>query len=139
MNTLNCIEKTFTFSFEEQKFTVDLTEADLHDNWNSIQTKDRVLDFNFSWQEEEEPNVTLYELEVDGLGNLSILYHPSHNLPIENIIGTEDEYFKEVIKESYRIKFLGYIDVEADSLEMAQEVVQTMGVDFNEVYVETLI
>ena len=53
-------------NFADEEFTVDLTEGDLEDSWNGVTTKTgQVYDFNFSWQENEEPAMSLYKVKED--------------------------------------------------------------------------
>ena len=63
--TLDCNTKLITFKFQDEIFTVDNTEGDLADSWNSITTSNgEVFDFNFSWEDEKgcEPNLSIYGL-----------------------------------------------------------------------------
>ena len=91
---LNCITKSIEFRFKDELFNIDLTEGDLHDSWNSITLKDgTTLDFNFGWEEDELPNLSLYGLTLLDDGSFEINYRISYNFEIIEIIGTQDNYF----------------------------------------------
>lgn len=94
---LDTIKKTITFMYMNQEFTIDLTEGDLEDSWNSINTADGVLwDFNFCWEDEtgEKPYMTIYSLEfVDG--NYRKDYKNDTSVKITEIIGNRSFYFDD--------------------------------------------
>lgn len=96
--------KTLTIMFQNEQHLVDLTEGDLHDNWNCITDKDDVLwDINFSWEDTtgEKPYLTIYALhEADENGHQSTDFYNSTSIKVK-ALGSRDEYFKEK-RFSYR-------------------------------------
>lgn len=102
MNTLNCIEKNFTFTFEGLEFHIDLKQGNLQDVWDAVQCNFRELDFNFYWEEAyEKPSARLYELKFDGATETWMTdTSKSHILTIDNIIGTEVDYFGEEVEQT---------------------------------------
>ena len=96
---LNLSEKKINFKFNGEDFIMDLTEGDLHDNWNSFETKDGVIrDLNFTWNgfsEGEKPYLTVYELRDNGDGTWSTDSFSGTDVSIKiiEVIGTEGEYF----------------------------------------------
>ena len=90
--------KTLTIMFQNEQHLVDLTEGDLHDNWNCITDKDDVLwDINFSWEDTtgEKPYLTIYALhEADENGHQSTDFYNSTSIKVK-ALGSRDEYFKE--------------------------------------------
>lgn len=102
---LNAIEKTIKFIFNNEEFTVDLTEGDLHDSWNCITDKnDVVWDVNFTWDEDvdidNEPNFTVYPLtEPDDNGCQSTIWEEGIEILITEMIGTNFDYFNSLTAE----------------------------------------
>ena len=96
--------KTLTIMFQNEQHLVDLTEGDLHDNWNCITDKNDVLwDINFSWEDTtgEKPYLTIYALhEADENGHQSTDFYNSTSIKVK-ALGSRDEYFKEK-RFSYR-------------------------------------
>jgi hypothetical protein len=101
----NAKNKILFFMFRDESFTINLTEGDLHDNWNAITLKNReVFDFNFCWEEYSEPSVNLYATYYKG-EELYTNHSESYDLEIIEQIGTFEDYFGEGTKleESYFI------------------------------------
>lgn len=97
---LNLTNKTINFKFNNEDFVMDLTEGDLHDNWNSFTTKDNITyDLNFTWdgysRDNDKPNLTIYELRDNGDGTFSTDMFSGSDVSVKfiQIIGTEGEYF----------------------------------------------
>lgn len=96
---LNLTEKKIYFRYGNEDFIMDLTEGDLHDNWNSFTTKDGVVrDLNFSWEgysENHKPNLTIYPLRDNGDGTFStdVFSGNDSQIKLTKVIGTEGEYF----------------------------------------------
>ena len=92
--TLNCETKLITFKFQGEIFTVDLTEGDLSDSWNTVTKSNGVeWDINFYW-EDDEPSLLVYGLEDNGDCGLQI---NTSDYTVIDIIGEYDAdiYFKE--------------------------------------------
>ncbi len=88
--TLNAKNKTISFKFKDEDFTVDLTEGDLHDSWNGITTSDgKVWDFNFGWQQECSPALTLYAVDEENTTD----FFDEYQIEIGLVIGTMADYF----------------------------------------------
>lgn len=145
----DAIKKTITFKFDDEEFTVDLTEGDLEDSWNGITTKKGVVwDFNFSWDEDSEPSMVLYETYKED-GFLKTNHCNDELFKIVKQIGNFVDYFGyekghyEASKNettSFRVDFRGYLIVDGvTSLKEAQEKVKLMEIDFNDTNVEQLI
>jgi hypothetical protein len=101
--TLDCITKLITFKFKNEIFTVDITEGDLDDSWNSINTLDGVCyDFNFSWEDTKgcRPSLSIYGL-IEEDGELSIDTTDTTSI---KILGkpSADIFFKE---ERFKYRF----------------------------------
>lgn len=66
---LDCVKKLITFNFNNEIFTVDIKEGDIHDSWNSIVDKNEVVwDVNFSWEDSKydpKPAFSVYALTKD--------------------------------------------------------------------------
>lgn len=93
---LNCFTKQLFFKFEDKHFTVDLTEGDLEDSWNTIAFSENTeLDFNFYWEEGTEPCASLYGLILNEDGTYSPDTSDSYPLSIVNVFGTYADYFNE--------------------------------------------
>ena len=89
-NILNCKEKKVCFTYKKQKFVVDLTEGDLHDSWNSITLEDgSIIDFNFSWQKDCSPALTLYAVDENNTTD----FFDEYQIEISLVIGTMADYF----------------------------------------------
>ncbi len=90
--------KVLTFVFQDEQHVIDLTEGDLHDNWNSFTDSNGVLwDINFSWEDSkgEKPFLTVYGLDEANIeGFQSTNFSDSTTITVK-AIGTRDEYFKE--------------------------------------------
>jgi hypothetical protein len=97
--------KTLTLMFQNEKHVIDLTEGDLHDNWNSIIDKnDVVWDINFSWEDTkgEKPYLSVYALfEADENGYQSTNWDESTSISVKSL-GNRDDYFKE---ERFKYRF----------------------------------
>lgn len=107
---LNLTEKKIYFKFNNEDFIMDLTEGDLHDNWNSFNTNDEIVrDINFTWEgfsNGEKPYLRVYELRDNGDGTWStdIYSNTVVSIKIIKVIGTEGEYFDipfDGVKTSY--------------------------------------
>lgn len=74
---LNCVTKVITFALEDQKFSVNLEEGDLHSSTNAIKCRGKIYDTSFGWDDEGEtlPSFTLYPVitKVDGKSESSYL------------------------------------------------------------------
>lgn len=96
--------KVLTLMFQNEQHVVDLTEGDLHDNWNCITDKNDVLwDINFSWEDTkgEKPYLTVYALfEADENGHQSTDFDNSTSITVKSL-GNRDDYFREE-RFSYR-------------------------------------
>jgi hypothetical protein len=94
---LDLTKKTINFKFNDEDFVMDLTEGDLHDSWNSFETKDGVVrDLNFTWDgysEDDKPVLTVYELTDNEDGTWSTNWQEDTNIKLIKVIGTEGEYF----------------------------------------------
>jgi len=94
---LNLNEKKIYFKFENEDIVMDLTEGDLHDNWNSFRSKNgNMYDLNFHWlgySEKDKPNLTLYSLVDNGDETWSTNFNDGRNIKIIEVIGTEGAYF----------------------------------------------
>jgi hypothetical protein len=123
---LNCLTKQLYIRFEYKYFTIDLTEGDLEDNWNSIQFSDETtLDINFHW--EDEPYVSLYGLIYDAKSDTySTNTNEYYPIKISTIIGDKADYFDmeyqaEIGLNCYRvysgckmIKRTAYLNIASD-------------------------
>lgn len=95
---LDCVNKLITFNFNDEIFTVDIKEGDLHDSWNSITDKNGVIwDFNFTWEDSKydpKPHLTIYGLhEPNEDGSLSTNWDESTTIKIGK--ADKDTFFKE--------------------------------------------
>jgi hypothetical protein len=100
--TLNCETKLITFKFQEEIFTVDITEGDLSDSWNSITTSNGVeWDINFYWEDDEDakPCLSVYGLEDNGEGGLQI------NTSDETVIDIIGEYDADIFFKEERLNY----------------------------------
>ena len=90
--------KVLTLMFQNEQHIVDLTEGDLHDNWNCITDKNDVLwDINFSWEDTkgEKPYLSVYALlEADDNGYQSTNWGEYTPISVKTL-GNRDDYFKE--------------------------------------------
>jgi hypothetical protein len=97
--------KVLTLMFQNEQHVVDLTEGDLHDNWNCITDKNDVLwDINFSWEDTkgEKPYLTVYALfEADENGHQSTDFDNSTSITVKSL-GNRDDYFKD---ERFKYRF----------------------------------
>lgn len=95
MNTLNCKNKSCEFTYNGEQFKIDLTEGDLHDNWNGITLSNgEIKDFNFSWVEndiESKPIIVLYKVDSDNETD----FFCYDNIVFDKIIGAKKQYFKK--------------------------------------------
>lgn len=107
MNTLNCFKKTLSFTYEGQGFIIDLTEGDLHDSWNGITLNDgTVKDFNFSWQEGEEPAAALYATYWED-DTLKTDHSDYFTINIQKVIGSYENYFDTTPKYARKCSVTG--------------------------------
>lgn len=106
---LDCKNKTFTFAYLNEMFTIDLTEGDLEDSWNSILLDNgTVMDFNFSWDcmEEAKPLVSLYDLKKDENGETLVDTSKNYPIKIIEIIGNRADYLGLRFDNGLSFKFL---------------------------------
>ena len=106
---LDCKNKTFTFAYLNEMFTIDLTEGDLEDSWNSILfLNGTMMDFNFYWEDYEntKPMVSLYDLKKDEDGELLTDTSKSYPIKVVEISGTKAQYFSKSFDNSLSFKFL---------------------------------
>lgn len=140
--------KMLRFVFNDETFNINLGDGkgDLGDYWGTITLKDETQkDFNFSWEGYSEgsyPSLSIYGLlrgEDGDEGTLTI--DTSSDTPVNIILvfGTEDDYFEEVKIDSFRVRFISYIDVEAINREEANKIVESMEIDMNDLNIESLI
>ncbi len=84
---LNTKLKTISFFFKDELFTVDFSEGDLHDNWNSIILSNGIeYDVNLTWG--FKPQLTLYRC-----GDEEQQYDDSTEISDINIVGTKADYY----------------------------------------------
>lgn len=98
---LDTFKKTIQFNFNGEEFTVDLTEGDLEDSWNSVEMKNGdVFDTNFSWQEcfgiHEKPAFSLYPVLPNGDGTWSADWSDDKGIKIVEVIGDYSQYYDDV-------------------------------------------
>ncbi len=97
----NAIDKTITFMFEDQIYTIDLTEGDLEDSWQGIITKNGIIyDTNFSYQYDENEvyiGFTLYPVEED----LTTIFGSDTDITFDIVeqIGTQEDYLGKPVSE----------------------------------------
>lgn len=87
----DAVHRLIAFKFNDEIFHIDLTEGDLEDSWNFIETKDgQGYDFNFSWEEGtlDKPSMCLYEYN-EGQNCLG----ENISFSIVKVDGTEKDYF----------------------------------------------
>ena len=82
---LDCLKRQLGLMFKNNFYVIDLSQGDLHDNWNSIKVGDKICDVNFSW--DEEPLCSVYEVINNQTSTVGV------SLSIINILGTKKEYF----------------------------------------------
>ena len=91
---LDCNKKILHIKFEDQHFYINLTEGDSEDNWGSILTEDRVLDYNFFWEENDKPYFSLYELKYVEPNIFNTDTSRPYSFEIIEKIGTYENYIK---------------------------------------------
>lgn len=82
---LDCLKRQLGLMFKNNFYVIDLSQGDLHDNWNSIKVGDKIYDVNFSW--DDEPLCSVYEVINNQTSTVGV------SLSIINILGTKKEYF----------------------------------------------
>jgi hypothetical protein len=98
--------KTLTLMFQNEKHVIDLTEGDLHDNWNAFTDKNGgVWDVNFTWEDSvgEKPYLTIYPVLQNEDGSFpenSTQFDKDISFSVKKI-GTRNDYFREK-RFSYR-------------------------------------
>jgi len=98
-------EKLIVFKFKDENFSVDLSDGDLEDSWNSILLKDgNYYDTNFNWDEVGGvPSLYLYKVnEVDG--ELRVDTSDDYEIKIIKQYGTKKEYFTETPEDRRKLR-----------------------------------
>jgi len=104
---VDCKHKVLTLMFNGELHVIDLTEGDLHDNWNAFTDKDgNIWDLNFSWEDDkgEKPYLSIYPVLQNEDGTLpenSTQWDEDISFKVKKI-GSRSDYFKE---ERFKYRF----------------------------------
>lgn len=88
------IKEEIRFKFNDEEFVMNLKEGDKEDNWNSFQTKDKVVrDLNFTlFPDEGEMFFTVYDLMDNEDGTFSTDTESWTRIKIVEVVGCVGDY-----------------------------------------------